>query len=190
MSTKYKVKDNSKPYFITTTIVGWVDVFTRRAQKEKLVESLKYCQKEKGLIIYAWCLMSNHLHMICQSVNEEKELSDIIRDFKTYTSKQIINTIEEEPESRREWMLEYFGKACVNLKRNQKYKVWQTGFHAEEISTQKFLEQKLDYIHNNPIKEGIVELPEEYFYSSARNYADMESVLKVEILSRSWKFVE
>ena len=71
MSTKYKVNDNSKPYYITTTIVGWVDVFTREVQKERLVESLKYCQESKGLIIYAWCLMTNHLHMICQSSDEE-----------------------------------------------------------------------------------------------------------------------
>lgn len=114
---------------------------------------------------------------------------DIIRDFKTFTSKQIIKIIKEEPESRREWMLNYFKEACENLKRNQKYKVWQTGFHAEEISTQKFLEQKLDYIHNNPVKERIVELPEDYLYSSARNYADLESLFEVELLSRSWKFV-
>jgi len=92
MSTKYKVQDNSKPYFITTTIVGWVDIFTREIQKEKLVESLKYCQENKGLIIYGWCLMSNHLHMICQSANDEKPLSEIIRDFKTFTSKQILQT--------------------------------------------------------------------------------------------------
>ncbi|MBR9831651.1 hypothetical protein GYB57_05865 [bacterium] len=58
MSTKYKVNDNSKPYYITTTIVGWVDVFTREVQKERLVEFLKYCQESKGLIIYAWCLMT------------------------------------------------------------------------------------------------------------------------------------
>lgn len=189
MSTKYNVKDNTKPYFITTTIVSWIDVFTRKVQKEKLVESLMYCQKEKGLIIYAWCLMSNHLHLICQSADEEKSLTDIIRDFKTFTSKQIVRIISEEPESRREWMLDHFEKACENLKRNQKYKVWQTGFHAEEISTQKFLEQKLDYIHNNPVVDGIVELPEDYLYSSARNYTDLESLFEVELLSRSWKFV-
>jgi len=189
MSTKYKVRDNSKPYFITTTIVGWIDIFTKEIQKERLVESLEYCQKEKGLIIYAWCLMSNHLHMICQSSNEEKELSDIIRDLKTFTSKQIVKTIEENQESRRDWILAFFEKSCEKLKRNQKYKVWQTGFHAEEISTQKFLEQKLDYIHNNPVKAKIVEMPEHYLYSSARNYADMEGLLSVEILSRSWKFV-
>lgn len=59
MSTKYKVRDDSKPYFITTTIVGWIDVFTNRTQREKLIESLIYCQKHKGLIIYSWCLMSN-----------------------------------------------------------------------------------------------------------------------------------
>jgi REP element-mobilizing transposase RayT len=188
MSTKYKVKDNSKPYFITTTVVAWIDVFTRKAQKEKLINSLQYCQKQKGLIIYAWCLMSNHLHMICQSGNEEKPLHDIIRDFKTFTSKQILQTMEEEGESRKEWMLFLFKNACKELKRQQEFKVWQSGYHAEVIFTQKFLEQKLDYIHNNPVRAGIVEFPEHYWYSSARNYADMEGLLTVEKLSRSWKF--
>ena len=85
-------------------------------------------------------------------------------------------------------MLDFFKKSCEKLKRNQKYKVWQTGFHAEEIRTQKFLEQKIDYIHYNPVKARIVEFPEHYIYSSARNYAEMEGLLAVEILSRSWKF--
>jgi len=189
MSTKYKVKDNAKTYYITTTIVGWIDVFTREIQKERLVESLKYCQENKGLVIYAWCLMSNHLHMICQSEDDEVPLSDIIRDFKTFTSKQILMTIKEEPESRKEWMLDFFKSSCENLKRNQKYKVWQTGFHAEEIQTQKFLEQKLDYIHNNPVKARNVDLPEHYIYSSARNYADLDGIIPVVVLSRSWKFL-
>ena len=86
-------------------------------------------------------------------------------------------------------MLDYFEKSCQDLKRNQKYKVWQTGFHAEEITSQKFLEQKLDYIHNNPVADRIVDLPEDYLYSSARNYADLESLINVEVLSRAWKFV-
>jgi REP element-mobilizing transposase RayT len=189
MSTKYKIQDNERAYFITTTIVGWIDVFTREVQKERLVESLKYCQDKKGLVIYAWCLMSNHLHMICHSANEEILLSDIIRDFKTFTSKQIIKTILEEPESRKDWIIRYFEESCEGLKRNQKYKVWQTGFHAEEIRTQKFLEQKLDYIHNNPVKARTVEFPEHYLYSSARNYAELEGLIPVVILSRNWKFM-
>lgn len=190
MSTKYKVRDNEKTHFITITIVDWIDVFTRFEQKEKLVNSLQCCQQQKGLIIYGWCLMSNHLHMICRSKDESILLADVIRDFKTFTSKQIIKTIQEEPESRREWMLERFAKACAHLKKKQNFKVWQNGYHAEEIYTQSFLDQKLNYIHQNPVRNAIVEQAEDYLYSSARNYAELDHLLDVEIISQNWKVVK
>jgi putative transposase len=181
MSDKYKIRDNDKAYFITSTIVGWIDVFTRANHKMLIVQSLRHCIKNKGLSIYAWCLMPSHLHMICRAENGF-HLSDILRDFKTYTSKKIIEQIEEEPESRREWMLEYFSNACKHLKSGQKYKVWQDGNHNEEIFTNKFLYEKLEYIHNNPVKDLIVENAWEYLFSSARNYADMNGLLEVKVL--------
>ena len=116
--------------------------------------------------------------MICKAVNDIP-LPEIVRDFKKYTAKQIIKTIQIEPESRREWMLKYFETACENLKRNQKYKVWQDGYHAEILYSTKFLLQKLHYIHNNPVRSGIVEQPEHYLYSSARIYAGLEGSLEV-----------
>jgi hypothetical protein len=108
-------------------------------------------------------------------------LSDVMRDFKRLTSGKIIETIREEPQSRREWMLEYFSKACEHVKKEQKYKVWQNG-HAEHIYSNKFIRQKLDYIHNNPVKDRIVTLPEDYYYSSAGNYASLDNDLKVILL--------
>jgi len=183
MSEKYRVRNNDKPYFITTTTVGWIDVFTRLNHKKVIIDSLNYCVENKGLIIYAWCLMSNHLHMICQS-DEKQQLSDIIRDFKTHTSKKIIQQLNEEPESRKEWMLEYFTKSCSHLKRNQSYKVWQDGYHPEEILSVPFLYEKLDYIHSNPVKDMIVKDPWEYLFSSARNYADLDGLIKVIVLDQ------
>lgn len=94
-------------YFLTLTVVDWVDVFTRPNYKHIIIDSLRYCQKEKGLILYGWCLMSNHLHLIAQA-DENNHLSDILRDLKKYTSKQIIKAIIENPESRRDWMLDRF----------------------------------------------------------------------------------
>jgi REP element-mobilizing transposase RayT len=95
MSDKYKISDPDRPYFITMTVTGWIDIFTRKSYKILIVESLRYCQKEKGLEIFGWCLMSNHLHLIVRS-NGENSLSDIIRDFKKYTSKKIVSMIIEE----------------------------------------------------------------------------------------------
>lgn len=181
MSTKYKATIPGEPYFITTTIVNWIDIFTRLNQKQVIVDALAYCQKEKGLEIYAWCLMPSHLHMMCRALNEGL-LSDIMRDFKKFTSKEIIKRIKTEPESRREWLLNEFSKACEGLSREQTYKVWQDGYHAELLVTNKFIYQKLNYIHNNPVADGIVFRPEDYMYSSARNYADLDSLLDVIVL--------
>ena len=80
-------------FFTTDTVVDWVDIFTRPIYKHIILESLIYCQKNKGLIIYAWVLMSNHLHMIVGSNSEENKVSDIMRDFKKFTSKEMLRTL-------------------------------------------------------------------------------------------------
>jgi REP element-mobilizing transposase RayT len=186
MSDKYKIYDIDKAYFVTLTTVGWIDVFTRSNHKLLIVDSLKYCQQNKGLVIFGWCLMSSHLHMIARAEGQAT-LSDILRDFKKYTSKAIVKQIEDEPESRREWMLELFAKAGAPLKKIKDYKFWQDGNQAKEIFGNKFLCEKLEYIHNNPVEEMIVYKPEDYMFSSARNYAELDGILKVSLISRQWK---
>ena len=183
MSTKYKAKDN-QCYFITITTVGWVDVFTRLNQKNVIIDSLRYSQQCKGLEIYAYCLMHSHLHLLCRA-KEGCELSSIMRDFKKFTSKKIIKIIKEYPESRREWLLAYFHKSCEHLKRKQDYKVWQDGYHAELVYSNAFLKEKINYIHNNPVKDKVVQFPEDYLFSSARNYAGLSSEMEIDVLIES-----
>ena len=188
MSDKYKIRDNDKAHFVTITTVGWVDIFTRKGQKLLIVDSLNYCHQNKGLIIFAYCIMPSHLHMICKA-DDGYNLSDILRDFKKHTSKAIINQIQEEPESRREClsagkagMLTIFSNACKHLKREQTYKVWQEGNQAKEIFSNKFLYEKLNYIHQNPVEDLIVANPEDYLFSSARNYSGLDYLLDVVLL--------
>ncbi len=166
-------------YFITMTVVGWIDVFTRINHKLTIVDALKYCQKHKGLDLYAWCLMSNHLHLIAGS-NEQSNntISDIIRDFKKFTSKKIVRDIEDEIESRRSWMLNHFRFAGSNDVKITGYKFWQDGYEAKEIESVTFMNQKLGYIHSNPVAEMIVYEPHEYIFSSALNYAGQEGLLE------------
>jgi putative transposase len=168
MSEKYKFRDLSGIYFITLVIVGWVDLFTRWELKHVIIDSLRYCQKEKGLVMHAWCLMPSHLHMIISS--GDTEMSSILRDFKKYTSKEVINTIKRIDESRKDWILDLFGEVADHLKRVKNYKVWQDGNHPEILDSALLLDQKLDYLHNNPVADEIVDEPEEYRYSSARDY--------------------
>jgi len=96
-----------------------------------------------------------------------------------HTSKTIIQQIKDEPESRREWLLENFKKAANEHPKSREYKFWQDGYHPVELYSPGFIKQKLDYIHNNPVEEMLVQYPWEYMFSSARNYADMDSLLDV-----------
>lgn len=167
-------------YFITTTVVDWIDIFTRPIYKQIILDSLIYCQKEKGLDIYAWVLMSNHLHMVVGVRDDKQTISDILRDFKKYTSKKILASIEENPEeSRKVWMVDRFWFVGNNDRKIKNYKFWQDENNIEQIYTYEFFLQKVNYIHNNPVKQEIVERPEDYLYSSARDYAGLKGLLNV-----------
>ena len=173
---KQNIKKNSS-YYLTLTVVGWVDVFTRNNHKDALIDSLRYCIKNKGLNVYAYCLMSNHLHMVV-NCNEPFQLKDVVRDFKRHTVKTIIGQIINAPESRREWMLREFAEEGDKNARNKTYKFWQSGNHAIELFTEKFVWEKINYIHNNPVKEKFVKKPQEWLYSSASNYWYGEGLLE------------
>lgn len=100
MKEGYVIRDQSLPHFLTVTIVDWVDVFSRKNYRDCVIDCFEYCIKNKGMILYSYVIMSNHIHMIVQS--NEGKLSDLIRDFKKFTSKTILEKIQSEPESRRE----------------------------------------------------------------------------------------
>ncbi len=159
-----------------------VDVFTRQQYKDIVVDSLKFCQKEKGLIVHAWCLMTNHIHLIVGRKKEDK-IESIIRDFKKYTSVHICRAIESNnAESRKFWMLKRFQQAAFESKKHQKYKFWQNEYHPVELFSNEVMDQKLEYVHDNPVKEGIVEKPEDYLYSSARDYCGVKGLVEIEFM--------
>ena len=116
----FKIRDQQEVHFITFATVQWIDVFTRSDYTNIIIDSLVYCQKEKGLLLHTYCIMPNHLHLIISSPNNK--LSDIIRDFKKFTSAKILKAIEENnKESRRNWMLWIFKKAGEKNERNNNY---------------------------------------------------------------------
>jgi REP element-mobilizing transposase RayT len=162
MPFAYRIYDQLGCYFITCTVHQWVDVFTRPVYIDILLESLRYCQKNKGLLIYGWVVMSNHIHLIIGS--EKEKLSDIIRDFKKFTASKIIEAIEaNDQESRKRWLLWL-------LKKEGRIWFWEEGYHGEEIRTKDFFDTKLKYIHLNPVRAGLVIKEEEYQYSSCADY--------------------
>ena len=176
----YRIRNKCLPYFLTLTVVEWVDVFTKKCYREILMDSLQYCQKQKDLLIHSYCLMSNHVHLILSAKNNN--LSDLLRDFKTFTAKKIISSIKiNEGEHRKDWMLQVFGKNGAGNQRNQNYQFWIQDNHPEELYAPTFTLQKLNYIHMNPVRAGIVEKPEDYLFSSAWNYRFREQRGKLEI---------
>lgn len=177
----YTIHNQNIPYFLTWTIVDWIDIFTRQRYREIIIESLKYCVARKGLVLHAYVIMSNHMHLIVNA-SQGFALSDIIRDCKKYTSKTIIASMQEEPESRRAWIIDLLSTHGALNPNNSYYQLWQQDNHAIELTDLRRCYQKLAYIHMNPVKAGIVAEPEHYIYSSARNYAGLSNLIDVTLL--------
>jgi putative transposase len=173
-----------EPHFLTFTNVEWVDILARKHCKEIIIESLKYCIQHKGLIVFAYVIMSNHMHLVVQLKPETEGLSGWIRDFKRHTSKQLIAwLLGTQKESRRLWMLDIFRRNAQSTYRNESFQVWQHGSHPFFLYSEKVFRQKIFYIHMNPVTAGIVRTSWEYVYSSAANYAMLKDVpLEVTLL--------
>jgi putative transposase len=171
MSRKYKIHDQQKLHFVTFTVVHWIDVFIREEYRQIFVDSVKYCQENKGLEVYAYCIMPSHVHMIL-GTKGENDLESIIRDMKSFTSRQIRKALEDSGnlnESRREWILRMMYREGSFNSNNNDYQFWQQHSHPIEL-TDKMMEEKLDYIHMNPVVSGFIDEPQAWTYSSARDY--------------------
>jgi putative transposase len=152
-------------YHSTCTIVDWLPVFQADAYFRTIIDSLKFCRLYKGLYLLAYVIMPTHLHLVTAN-SEQTTLSEIMRDFRQFTSKQIRRLLEEDG---RTVFLELFKNAAKNLIK-QDYKIWTNDFHPIALKSEKWIKQKIDYIHFNPVRKGFVELPEQWKYSSAINW--------------------
>ena len=181
MSRKYKFREKSGAYFISFAIVNWIDVFTRDLYYNCITESLDFCRKNKGMEIYGYCIMTNHIHLIFRSSLNDP--SGLIRDFKGFTSRKLLKMIKENAqESRRDWMLWMFERAGKKNSNVTNKQFWQQNNHPIEIWSLKVFEQKLNYIHQNPVKAGFVTDPIDWKYSSARNYGnDDATILEIDL---------
>ena len=155
-----------QPYFLTFTVTQWVDVFTRSCYCDILIDSLRFCQQHKKLEVYAYVIMTNHVHLI--AAHPDSQLSGVIRDFKSFTAKQIIRAIKEEPtESRRQWLLHMFAYAAKYQQQNAQYLFWQKTSHPTKLYNAAIFQQKQTYIHQNPVAAGYVSEAHHWYYSSA-----------------------
>ncbi len=187
MPTGYQINDQEAAYYLTFQVVFWIDIFTRKIYRDIIIDSLKYCQQEKSLDIFAYVIISNHIHLLARS--SEGELSATVRDFKKHTSKKITEEIITGTESRRDWMLNLFSFAAKRQNKKGKYQLWTHENHAIEVFSNTFIEEKVAYIHNNPVRSGIVESPDEYIYSSAKQYTGEDGVLDIIPIDIKWKTI-
>lgn len=177
MSRNYKFLNPEAPYFVSFAVVEWLDVFTRTAYKQILLDCLSFCQKEKGMEIYAWCIMTNHVHLVFRSTTDYPP-QYLLGDFKRFTSRNVIEAIKNNPkESRKEALLKCFedhGRRSSNCTNHQ---FWQHNNHPIELWSDKVISQKINYIHKNPVVAGYVFRPEDYPYSSAVDYSGRKGLL-------------
>ena len=177
----FKIRDQSAPHFLTFTVVGWIDIFSRLQYRNQIINSMKFCQANKGLKIGAYVIMSNHIHAIWTAT--DNNLSSIIRDFKRFTSKSIIQEIQvTQTESRKDWLLHMFDQFGRNSSHNKGLKFWTNENHPEEIYSLELLMTKLNYIHENPVRAGLVSSPWDYVYSSAGDYQGRKGLIDIDFL--------
>jgi putative transposase len=170
MGRKYAITNQDGLYFVTFTVVNWIDLFIRDGYKDIFLESVRYCQKEKGLQVHAWVMMTSHIHLVI-STSGKCRLQDIVRDLKSYTSRHIRLELEAcNYESRKNRMLHIFewnGKGNPN---NRDFQLWIQDNHPILLANEMMLLQRLEYIHNNPVTAGFMVDPTHWKWGSAYDY--------------------
>src|SRR5699024_6370853 len=158
-------------YFVSFAVVNWLDVFTRNKYKNILLDSFSFCQQKKGMEIIAWCIMTNHIHLIFRSVKGQHPAL-LLGDFKRFTSKAVVKAIQQNPqESRKEFLLKQFKAAGKKSSNVSEYQFWRHDNKPIELWSNKVIWEKITYTHNNPVEAGLVYKAEDYVYSSAMDYA-------------------
>jgi putative transposase len=181
MSRKYKFLNKEGLYFVSFATVNWVDVFVRELYNEIVTDSLTYCIDNLGMELYCWCIMPSHIHLIYAARDNNPEV--ILGRFKEYTAKQLLKAIEEnQRESRREWLLWMFKKAAEKSSNVKNYQFWQHNNKPIELWSAKVIEQKADYLHDNPVAAGFVTEAWHWKYSSAIDYADGKGLVAINFL--------
>ncbi len=170
--TRYKIYNDQQPHFLTMTVVEWIPLFANPEVAATVIESLRFLQKERRMILYAYVVMEHHIHLIASS----PELGKRAKEYKSYTARVIIDYLEERKSVS---LLGKLHRAKLNHKMKCKYQLWQEGSHPEEICSEKMLIQKIEYIHNNPVRRGYVDEPQHWRYSSARDYEGKEGLIRV-----------
>ena len=167
--SRYHFIDVTQPHFMTCTVLHWLPVFTRVETTAILLDSLVFLSKE-GLKVYGYVILENHLHLVAQSDDLQRDMTR----FKSHTARQMLYFLKENNVHTILEQMEFYKKAH---KTDRELQFWQEGVHPEVIQGDDMMRQKLEYMHNNPVKRGYVDEPEDWRYSSARNYVGRDDAL-------------
>lgn len=158
------IHDIKHLYFVTASIVGWKHLFVEPRYAQIVLDSLVWLQNEKRIILFAFVIMPSHLHLILKP--ESKTIGEILNDFGSYTAHAILHQLRKDQQDEQ---LHFFHKQRRDAR--HEHSIWQD-IQAKNIYSDKFLSQKLDYIHSNPVSKdwNLVDDRAEYHYSSACFY--------------------
>jgi REP element-mobilizing transposase RayT len=170
--SRYRFVDPQAPHFITVTIVEWVPLFGSKALAKIVLDSLQFLQDHDRITLYAYVILENHVHLVAAGSDLSKEIGD----FKSFTARQIVDHLLEHNAQRVLKQLSYYK---LRHKADRDFQVWREGSHPQLIQGDDMMRQKITYIHNNPVKRGYVDEPCHWRYSSARNYAQQEGLIRV-----------
>ena len=177
MSDRYKVHEDTNFYMVTSSIIDWMPVFVSGETCRVITGSLDYCRKNKGLKVFAYVVMPTHFHAVL-ACETSRELSNVMRDFKRYTNRALIRILEQQ---HCRIALSVFRSAGLDAKGNTGYKLWQDAYHPKALYSEAVLRQKIEYIHQNPVRKGLVEKASDWLFSSARNYEEPEREIVLEM---------
>ncbi|MCC9603862.1 transposase [Stieleria sp. JC731] len=169
---RYRFGEDGFPHFMTSTSVAWLPVFCNPSFAEVIFDSWRFLQRMRQIKIIAFVLMENHLHWIASG----PKLAQRVKEFKSYTARTILNLMMQKKYSTLLSELKYFKQA---KRKDQEFQFWQEGCHPKLIEDETVMRQKIEYIHNNPLRRGYVEDPIHWRYSSARCYARKTGLLEV-----------
>ncbi|WP_010587330.1 REP-associated tyrosine transposase [Schlesneria paludicola] len=170
--SRYQIVETEYSYFMTCTIVSWLPVFTRVEAVDIVYESWRYAQRERGLKLFGYVILENHLHLIASA----PDLSNVMQRFKSFTARQILALLKSKGERT---LLSQLETSKLQHKTESQYQVWEEGSHPQQIRPDEMMWQKLEYIHNNPDRRGYVDDPTQWRYTSARNYAKQPGLIDV-----------
>ena len=170
--TRYRIWEVTQPHFLTCAAVDWIAVFTRPEAVQAVFDSWRFLQAGGRLTLYGYVIMENHLHFIASAGNLPKE----VKDFKSFTARTIIDFFHARGDAE---MLDRLTWHKARHKVQSQHQLWQEGSHPQQITDDEMMCQKLEYIHNNPVRRGYVDLPEHWRYSSARNYLGLSGLIDV-----------